>query len=262
VVIDDAQYLNGATLQVLQRFLDRSVRDVTPSLVLSSFRSSVLRDNSSSTTPPTPPSPVDDTWSRVRKNRLLIGLITDFPHEGSTSDVGDFTKLMHSLLESTREIWGEWDQRLAHLIDVTLPFRFLTSSALKHLVSDYTIRTRLPQLHREVGLYNDVDMHFTGEALTIIVDSINTMFPNENGRGVTKWVDQQVVPMLRTSLLQLKHDKVEMAAEVHVLTVDVSADHQDLVVRSKRISAEEHRRYIEQHQQSSSSSSSSRRKEL
>jgi len=161
ILIDEVEYIHSSTLLVLQQFFDNSVDYVLQS---------------------------DGT--KVFKNRVLIGLISDFGSEGRTQNM-TFDDLQQLIYEHTLQLWSI-DPRQTHLIQFTFPFTSLSDKDIENIIA-YKVRHELPnnQFRHKVK-----KITVTDQALSLITKLVRKKFPLENGRGAEKWVLTTLVPKI------------------------------------------------------------------
>jgi len=128
--------------------------------------------------------------TKVFKNRVIIGLISDFGSEGKTQNM-TFDDLQQLIYEHTLQLWNI-DPRQTHLIQFTFPFTSLSDEDIENIIA-YKVRQVLPnnQFRHKVK-----KITMTNQALKLITKAVRKKFPLENGRGAEKWVLTTLVPKI------------------------------------------------------------------
>jgi len=111
--------------------------------------------------------------------------------EGKTEGMS-FYELEKEVEEKSEELWGG---QQSQLIKHTFPFKPLSNDDLEAIVR-YQLK-KLPQSPRFKAI---CQIELTTEAGNHIVTQLRRRHPHENGRGVKKWIEKYLFPILHRSV--------------------------------------------------------------
>ena len=166
IILDDAQLITSKTWQLLRDVLKPSIKHI------------YINEN--------------DRLKTIPKNRMILGLVTDFGQSiATTREITTPQALDDLFRQEVRRLWGE-DPDLLEFFKYELPFQYLSHTEMKQLVQQYVSEevAKIPSKWFRVKIEDSV--------LDEIVKDVEYAFPDQCGRGVTKWLDQYLKPPLLT----------------------------------------------------------------
>ena len=177
IILDDVQFIHASTLLVLLPFMDEGSEYVV----------------------------APGSGSKVYKNKAMIGLVSDFGAEGIT-DGSDKDALDAIVDRHLSELW-DLDPKQAHLIRYTFPFISLSDEALMHIAEARILA------YRGEGSYTICAV--AQELLAHLVERSHALYPHENGRGITKYLDAHFWPSLRDAMTEASAAAARSSSSFH-----------------------------------------------